>query len=128
MSLQGSFFMTTRKNYWKLGLGGDFGSWGNQGIQVALATWLSDGRVLVNHNTWYAHMFRTQGGDFGFPYKQHHSEVQKTKQKVWQFFTNGKWKRQVHSVSWLIERFAPVPGWSQAQIEQLKAKELIKKG
>ncbi len=23
---------------------------------------------MINKKTWYAHMFRTQGGDFGFPY------------------------------------------------------------
>lgn len=123
MSLQGSFFMTTRENYWKLRLGGDFGSWGNQGIQVALATWLSGERVLVNHNTWYMHMFRTQGGDFGFPYVQSGNAVQKTKQKVWDFFTNGKWKRQIHPVSWLIDRFKPIPGWSENDILKLKEKE-----
>ncbi len=56
MSLQGSLFMATRKNYWKLKLGGNFGSWGNQGIQVALATWLSGGKVLVNHNLVRSHV------------------------------------------------------------------------
>ena len=35
---------------------GRVGNWGNQGIEVALKTWLSGGGVLVNHNTWYAHV------------------------------------------------------------------------
>ena len=36
MSLQGSFFMSTLENYWKLKLSdGGVGSWGNQGIEVA---------------------------------------------------------------------------------------------
>ena len=70
MSLQGSFFMATRHNYWKYELCDEkAGSWGNQGLEVACAAWLSGLRVLCNHKTWYAHMFRTQGGDFGFPYK-----------------------------------------------------------
>ena len=69
LSLQGSCFMLTREKYWELDICSEnFGSWGNQGIEVAVKTWLSGGRVLVNHKTWYAHMFRTQGGDFGFPY------------------------------------------------------------
>ena len=64
MSLQGSCFMMTRDKYWELNIcDEELGSWGNQGIEVACKTWLSGGRVLVNHNTWYAHMFRTQGGD-----------------------------------------------------------------
>jgi len=69
MSLQGSCFMLTKDKYWELNIcDEEFGSWGSQGIEVAVKTWLSGGRVIVNHNTWYAHMFRTKGGDFGFPY------------------------------------------------------------
>lgn len=106
MGLQGSFFMATREKYWELNLSDEsVGSWGNQGIEVACKMWLSGGRVLCNHNTWYAHMFRTQGGDFTFPYDQSGNAVQKTKQKVWEHFFNGKFKQQIHPMSWLVERF-----------------------
>ncbi len=121
MSLQGSFFMCTREKYLELNLCDEtFGSWGNQGLEVACKTWLSGGRVLVNHKTWYAHMFRTQGGDFGFPYEQHGREVDRTKKRVWEFFTNGKWDKQIHSVSWLIEKFWPVKGWTDEALKTLK--------
>lgn len=124
MSLQGSFFMCTREKYWELKLSDEaVGSWGNQGIELACKTWLSGGRVLVNHKTWYAHMFRTQGGDFGFPYEQSGKGVQKTKQKVWDHFFGGRFKQQIHPVSWLIERFSPVPGWTSEKIAELKVKE-----
>jgi glycosyltransferase involved in cell wall biosynthesis len=123
MSLQGSCFMCTREKYWELNLSDEsFGSWGNQGIEVACKTWLSGGRVVVNHNTWYAHMFRTQGGDFSFPYKQHESEVRKTKTKVWEFFFNS-WDKQIYPMSWLVEKFSPVPGWDISAIKKLKEKE-----
>jgi hypothetical protein len=113
--------MSTREKYWELGLSGEeFGSWGNQGIEVACKTWLSGGRVLVYHKTWYAHMFRTQGGDFSFPYHQSGRGVQKTKQKVWEFFTDGKWNKQIHPVSWLVEKFWPVPGWTEEALRKLK--------
>lgn len=123
MSLQGSCFMTTREKYWELKLGGEeFGNWGNQGLQIACATWLTGGRVVVNHNTWYAHMFRTQGGDFGFPYPLSGKDTQQTKKKVWEFFFSG-WDKQIYPVSWLIERFWPVPGWSEADLASLKEQE-----
>lgn len=126
MSLQGSFFMCTREKYWELNLSDEsFGSWGNQGIELACKTWLSGGRVLVNHNTWYAHLFRTQGGDFSFPYDQSGRGVERTKKKVWEFFFNGKFKQQIHPVSWLVERFMPVPGWSDESLKKLKEKELM---
>jgi glycosyltransferase involved in cell wall biosynthesis len=127
MSLQGSCFMCTREKYWELNLcDEEFGSWGNQGIEVACKTWLSGGRVLINHKTWYAHMFRTQGGDFGFPYHMGGREVDKTKKRVWNFFLDGKWDKQVHPVSWLIRRFSPVSGWSEEAIKKLKDSELHK--
>lgn len=124
MSLQGSCFMLTRKKYWELNICDEsFGSWGNQGIEAAVKTWLSGGRVLCNHSTWYAHMFRTQGGDFGFPYGLSGREVQKTKGRVKDLFWEGKYSKQVRSLSWLVERFWPVPGWTDGQLKQLKRSE-----
>ena len=80
MSLQGSCFMLTRDKYWELNICDEnFGSWGSQGIEVAVKTWLSGGKVMVNQKTWYAHMFRTQGGDFGFPYSLSGSAVSHAK-------------------------------------------------
>jgi hypothetical protein len=110
MSLQGSFFMSTRHNYWKYELCDErAGSWGNQGIELACAAWLSGLRVLCNHKTWYAHMFRTQGGDFGFPYENHGTD--KTKKYIVDKFWNKKHSKQIHDVDWLVKKFAPVKGW-----------------
>jgi len=124
MSLQGSCFMLTREKYWELEIcGEEIGSWGNQGIETACKTWLSGGQVICNHRTWYAHMFRTQGGDFSFPYPQSGREVQKTKNRVKDMFWNNKWPKQVKPLSWLIEKFSPVPGWNQEDINKLKVNE-----
>jgi len=120
MSLQGSCFMCTREKYWELGLCDEaFGSWGNQGIEVAIKTWLSGGRVLCNHRTWYGHMFRTQGGDFGFPYKQSGNEVARTKQRVKDMFWNNKWDKAIHPLAWLVNKFSPVKGWDEKSLKEL---------
>lgn len=120
MSLQGSAFMCTRENYWKWEVCDEkAGSWGNQGIEVALATWLSGGRVVVNHNTWYAHLFRTQGGDFSFPYKQNESDIQKTKKYIKDKFWEMKHPTQIYPVSWLVKKFSPVKGWNDLDINKL---------
>jgi len=112
MSLQGSCFMLTRDKYWELNICDEnFGSWGSQGIEVAVKTWLSGGRVMVNHKTWYAHMFRTQGGDFGFPYQLSGSAVSHAKKTAKDLFFAGTWEKQIRPLSWLIEKFWPVPGW-----------------
>ena len=124
MSLQGSCFMATREKYWELNLCDErLGSWGNQGIEVACKTWLSGGRVLVNHSTWYAHLFRTQGGDFSFPYPQSGRAQIRTKENTWNQILQAKLPKQIYPVSWLVERFYPVHGWSDEDIKNLKEAE-----
>jgi len=114
MSLQGSFFMSTRHNYWKYELCDErAGSWGNQGLEIACAAWLSGLKVLCNHKTWYAHMFRTQGGDFSFPYENRGKDVTKTKNYIRDKYWGMKNKKQIHKVEWLIDKFSPVNGWEK---------------
>jgi len=112
MSLQGSCFMITRDKYWELNICDEaFGSWGSQGIEVACKTWLSGGRVVCNWDTWYAHMFRTQGGDFGFPYPLPGHQVKSAKEYAKNLFITGRWEKQIRPFSWLLKKFWPVRGW-----------------
>lgn len=120
MSLQGSCFMLTRDKYWDLNICDEkFGNWGNQGIEVACKTWLSGGEVLVNHATWYAHLFRTQH-DFNFPWPVSGRKQEETKKKVRDFLWSNTWNKQIRPLSWLINRFSPVPTWTLEEIEKLK--------
>ena len=67
----GAGWFMHRERYWDLGgLDERHGSWGQMGVEISCKSWLSGGRQVVNKKTWFAHMFRTQGGDFGFPYPQ----------------------------------------------------------
>jgi hypothetical protein len=121
MSLQGSAWILTREKYWELGVCDEkFGTWGSQGIEVACKTWLSGGRVIVNHKTWYAHMFRTQGGDFGFPYQISNKDQKKAQNYARDLFFNNKWSKQVRPLSWLVEKFWPVKGWTEDDLRKLK--------
>lgn len=121
MSLQGSCFMLTREKYWELNICDEaFGSWGSQGIEVAVKTWLSGGKVMVNQKTWYAHMFRTQGGDFGFPYENPGKKVEAAKSFARDLFFNNKWDKQIKPLSWLVEKFWPVYGWTEDDLKKLK--------
>jgi glycosyltransferase involved in cell wall biosynthesis len=110
MSLQGSAFLVTRKKYFELDICDErHGSWGQQGTEVACKTWLSGGRVIVSKKTWYAHLFRTQGGDFGFPYPNPGIErARKYSRDLW---LNNKWDKAKYPLDWLIQKFAPVPEW-----------------
>jgi glycosyltransferase involved in cell wall biosynthesis len=109
MSLQGSFFMCTREKYWSLGLCDEsWGSWGQQGTEVAIKTWLSGGRVLCNRDTWYAHLFRTQSGfDHPFPIGNSQQNARKISRDI---FLNNRWDKAIRPLSWILERF-----WKELQ-------------
>lgn len=127
MSLQGSFFMMTREKYFKLDIDDEaFGSWGSQGIEIAAKFWTSGGRVLVNKKSWYAHCFRTQGSDFGFPYELSGRQTENAKKMAKDLFFNNKWEKQVKNLSWLVEKFWPVPGWKQKDLDMLKKNDKFK--
>lgn len=112
MSLQGSCFLVTRDKFFELELCDEaHGSWGQQGTEVACKTWLSGGRVIVSKKTWYAHMFRTQGDDFGFPYPN--TSVEQARGYSQDLWLNDRWDKAIHPLSWLINRFAPVPDWDE---------------
>lgn len=122
MSLQGSCWMLSRDKYFELNVCDEqFGSWGSQGIEVAVKTWLSGGRVVCNKKTWYAHLFRTQGGDFSFPYPMSGSQQERAKKFARDLFFNNKWEKQIRPLSWLVEKFWPVKGWSDEDLANLKA-------
>lgn len=127
MSLQGSCFMMTREKYWELNICDEaLGSWGSQGIEVACKTWLSGGKVMCYHDTWYAHMFRTKPeNSFGFPYKQDAKQIQDAKLAVKDLFFKNKWDKQIHNLSWLVERFSPVPGWTDEDLLEIKKYDRI---
>lgn len=125
MSLQGSCFMISRERYFDLNICDEqFGSWGSQGIEVACKSWLSGGKVIVNHNCWYAHLFRTRGGDFGFPYPIRASDQERAKREVRELFFNNKWPKQIRPLSWLVEKFWPVYRWRQEDLDDLKCREV----
>ncbi len=120
MSIQGSCFLMTREKYWELNICDEaLGSWGSQGIEVACKTWLSGGRVVVNHTTWYAHMFRTKAAnDFGFPYPISGRQTEHAKKTVLNQFKDRSWSLQKYPLAWLIEKFSPVTGWTETEIEK----------
>lgn len=116
LSIQGSCFMVTKEKYFELDICSetDFHSWGQQGVEVACKTWLSGGRVISNLNTWYAHMFRTKGGDFGFPYSNPQDKVNENREKSRELFQKNKWPLAKHSFEWLLDKFNP-PDWEETK-------------
>ncbi len=117
--------MLTRERYFELDICDEkLGNWGSQGIEVACKTWLSGGRVIINHRTWYAHLFRTNA-TLHFPWPTNGRDQQNTRDKVRELFFPCKWEKAIHPTSWLIEKFWPVKGWTQESQDALKEKEKV---
>jgi hypothetical protein len=79
-------------------------------------------------------MFRTQGGDFGFPFPLSGSQVDHARKYSRDLFLENKWSKQVRPLSWLLEKFKPVPDWHDPTGKELLDKvmkageEFMKKG
>jgi hypothetical protein len=120
--------MATQDKYWELELCDEsWGSWGQQGTEVALKTWLSGGRVICTRKTWYAHLFRTRPG-FSWPYPNPGKSQERARKISRDLFLNDKWPKATRKLSWLIEKFAPVPGWEDypEQKQSVQVKGLTK--
>lgn len=114
MSCLGACFFMARDRYWQLGgLDEAHGSWGQMGTEIGCKSWLSGGRMVTNRRTWYAHMFRTQGGDFSFPYPLSGADQERARKHSRELWLGNRWPGQVRPLSWLIDHFAPVPGWEK---------------
>jgi len=112
MSCLGACWVMPRERFWQLGgLDEGHGSWGAMGTEVACKSWLSGGRMVANKRTWYSHLFRTSGGDFGFPYPLSGKDIDRARAHSRRLWIDGTWPLATRPLSWLIQKFAPVPTW-----------------
>ena len=123
---QGSCWFTTRKWNDYIGLLDEgVGSWGNVGIEISLRTWLCGGTQIVNKKVWQAHWFRKDDG--GFTYPMDGRQVAKAHKYTFDnyYFKDDAFKNQVRPFSWLLEKFAPVPGWEAYMVDYFKTPRVV---
>lgn len=118
MSCIGACFFMERERFWGLdGMDEDHGSWGQFGTELACKAWLSGGKMVTSKRTWFAHMFRTGnfkgafGGDSSFPYRLSQYQVDEARAYSQDMWLNNRWPKAVRPLSWLIDKFAPIPDW-----------------
>jgi glycosyltransferase involved in cell wall biosynthesis len=109
LSSIGACFFMERERFWEIGgLDEAHGSWGQFGTEIACKSWLSGGQHMVNKTTWFSHMFRTQK-DFSFPYEIRFQDQEAAREYSRDLWLNNKWAGARYPLSWLIQKFAPVP-------------------
>lgn len=119
MTSVGACFFMHRERFWDLGgLDEQHGSWGQFGVEMACKAFLSGGRHVVNKKTWFAHMFRTQGGDFGFPYPISGKQVDRARKYSQDLWKNNKWPLATRKLEDLLQFYYPVPDWHEPETQQ----------
>ena len=124
MTSLGACFFMRRDRFFDLGgLDEAAGIWGQFGVEIACKSWLSGGRQVVNKRTWYAHMFRTQGLDFGFPYDLSGRAIEAARTYSQDLWLRHRWPGATRRLSWILDHFWPIEGWTEADRERVRASE-----
>jgi hypothetical protein len=94
-----------------------FGGFTMEAQEIGNKTWFAGGRLVVNKNTWYAHMHKGKRG------KQYHFS-----NKQYDWFMRENEKGRLAGIKYFIQdphfedlmkRFSPVPTWPDNWKEQL---------
>jgi hypothetical protein len=124
MSFQGSCWFMHRSYFKKLGLMDEVG-WGpfwQEAQEIGLHAWLSGGKVMVNKNTWYAHLHK--GKKHGRGYHLPEDWLQTGRGQSSRFFAGEKvWPDQIHPLSWIVKKFWPAPTWTEELLKGLEERE-----
>jgi hypothetical protein len=128
MSCVGCCFLMERERFLALGgMSEDHGSWGQYGTELSCKAWLSGGKMVTNTNTHISHLFRTGNfsvmGESTFPYPLSGKEQDAARQYSRDLWRNSRWEKQIHPLSWLVEKFWPVPGWTDEDLAVQKKRE-----
>jgi len=118
MSFIGACFLMPRRFFRRIGgLDEKHGSWGQFGTEIACKTWLSGGKLITSKKTWFAHMFRTgnfRGSGYNgssFPYPLSGQSQERAKAYSRDLWLNDRWPKAKYPLSWLVDKFKPVPDW-----------------
>jgi glycosyltransferase involved in cell wall biosynthesis len=120
MASLGACWFMHKDRFWELGgLDENHAHWGQMGVEIACKSWLSGGRQVVNKMTWYAHLWRRTP-----PWKLAQKDVDKSREYSIDLWTNNKWPGQKRPLSWLVEKFSPVPTWNGEIAKMPKVSDL----
>jgi len=114
MSFQGSCWFANRKyfmdNIYPMQEEG-FETFIAEPQEIGIKYWLGGGRTVVNKKTWYAHLHK--GKKWGRGYFIDRRPLRRGNAYSCDYFMNNRWEDRKHDLSYLIERFWPIPGWPE---------------
>ena len=117
MAFQGSCWMANRNFFMEnVGFLDDrpylYGPFAADQLEMGLKYWLKGHSVKVNKKTWYAHLWKMPRHYFSGEYGKKPSLGANWAWATDHWFNNRE-PNMIHSLSWLIEKFWPVPTWPE---------------
>lgn len=113
MSSQGSCWIMHKSYFYELELMDEehYGHFWNEMQEIGFKCWLSGGRMIINKNTWYAHLHK--GKKYGRGYRLLETDLTQgaSHTRKWMKFQEA-WPKQTLPLSWLVKKFNP-PGWPE---------------
>ena len=113
MSSQGSCWFMHKAYFYELDLMDEehYGSFWNEAQEIMLKAWLSGGRCIVNKKVWYAHLHKGRKYGRGYHLPEAALTTGATYTKKW--MDGSAWDKQTLPLSWLVDKFKPVPTWPE---------------
>ena len=127
MSFQGSMWLAEKDFFMKtVGYLNDsedaYCQFSGEQLETGLNYWLKGGQVKVNKNTWYAHLFKNK--NYYYNTTRVREAMYKKELKAipgWNWaahhWINNEEPGIIHPMSWLVEKFWPVPSWPEDRKE-----------
>ncbi len=111
MTFQGSVWMMSadhfRNQLHRLSEEG-YGTFASEPQEISNKTWLGGGRVVVNKNTWYAHL---KPGTASINRGYNLADVNMYQGLIYSahYWAENEWEGRIHDFDWLIDKFWPLP-------------------
>src|SRR3990167_2072227 len=113
--IHGSGWFMSKDRFYELGGFPNIDPYGHaqEPIWLALRNWLMGGKVMVNKNTWYAHMHQNSR-DRG--YNEDRAATERTYRMTAEWFVGDR-GRYINTFTWFVNKFMPMPGWPENWID-----------
>lgn len=111
MVFQGSCWVMKRSyfEYLELMDWEHYGTFTSESEEICFKSWTTGGKSMVNKNVWYAHLHK--GKKYGRGYAMLKQPEERGNEFLNQWLNRKMWHKQIHPLTYLIERFYPVPSW-----------------
>lgn len=115
LTFQGSCWVMKKSWFQKMGFMNvdRYTGWGQEAEEISFTTWQNGGRVIVNKNTWYAHLHK--GKTHGRMYEWNLSQIRQSYNQSFDYWTN----QQKEFFIKLVEKFMPIPNFPTNWIDIL---------